>query len=141
VAGGARGGGEGVGRQAIGAPVAILSTAAPPAIMAGRSLPRRGTYRTMEADVCKWKDRRMPLVSVLAVYDGKEIRLLEPPPVRGRYRVLVTFVEPTPDEGAQPADRARFRRSLGAWQDDRPVEETLKDILESRRSRSKPPGL
>jgi hypothetical protein len=36
----------------------------------------------------------MPLVSVPGVYDGKEIRLLEPSPVQGRYRVLVTFVEP-----------------------------------------------
>ena len=83
----------------------------------------------------------MPLVSVPAVYDGKEIRLLEPPPVRGRYRVLVTFIEPTREENARPADQARFWRSLGAWQDDRSVEETLRDIYEARRSRPKPPEL
>jgi hypothetical protein len=83
----------------------------------------------------------MPLVSVPAVYDGQEIRLLEPPPVRGRYRVLVTFVEPAGDESETPTDRARFWRSLGAWQDDRPVEATLEDILQARRSRSDPPAL
>lgn len=82
----------------------------------------------------------MPLLSVPAVYDGKEIHLLEPPPVQGRYRVLVTFVEPARDEEA-PTDHARFRRSLGAWQDDRPVEATLEDIYKARRSRAEPPAL
>jgi len=83
----------------------------------------------------------MPLISVPAVYDGKEIRLLEPSPVQGRYRVLVTFVEPAGDEDARSADRPSFRRSLGAWQDDRPVEATLKDIYQARRSRTEPPVL
>jgi hypothetical protein len=83
----------------------------------------------------------MPLVSVPAVYDGQEIRLLEPPPVKGRYRVLVTFVEPAEDETAHEADRTRFWRSLGAWQDDRPIEATLQDILQARRSRTEPPEL
>jgi hypothetical protein len=87
----------------------------------------------------------MPLVSVPAVYDGQEIRLLEPPPVRERYRVLVTFVEPVCDDNATPTDRvrdrARFWRSLGAWQDDRPIEATLEDILQARRSRCDPPVL
>ena len=74
----------------------------------------------------------MPLLSVPAVYDGKEIRLLEPPLIQGRYRVLVTFIEPARDEYVRPADRSRFWRSLGAWQDDRPVEATLEDILKTR---------
>ena len=60
----------------------------------------------------------MPLPSVPAVYDGKEIKLLEPSPVQGWYRVLVTFIEPTSDENVRPAERSRFWRSLGAWQDD-----------------------
>ena len=83
----------------------------------------------------------MPLPSVPAVYDGKEIKLLEPSPVQGRYRVLVTFIEPTSDKDAQPEKRERFWRSLGAWQDDRPVEATLQDILKARRSRAEPPAL
>jgi hypothetical protein len=83
----------------------------------------------------------MPLVSVPAVYDGKEIRLLEPAPVQGYYRVLVTFVEPACDDNTPSADRSRFWRSLGAWQDDRPVEATLEDILRARRPRAEPPTL
>ena len=83
----------------------------------------------------------MPLPSVPAVYDGKEIKLLEPSPVQGRYRVLVTFIEPTGNENVRPAERSRFCRSLGAWQDDRPIEATLEDILQGRRSRAEPPAL
>lgn len=82
----------------------------------------------------------MPLVSVPAVYDGKDIRLLEEAPVEGTYRVLVTFVEPT--SGKQPTrDMSRFRDSFGAWQDDRPIEATLRDIHEARLSRREAPAL
>jgi hypothetical protein len=70
----------------------------------------------------------MPLLSVPAVYDGTEIKLLEPSPVQGRYRVLVTFVEPALDLDVRAEKRERFLRSLGAWRDERPVEETLRDI-------------
>jgi antitoxin (DNA-binding transcriptional repressor) of toxin-antitoxin stability system len=36
---------------------------------------------------------------------------------------------------------ARFWASFGAWQDERPVEATLRDIHEARRSRAEPPVL
>ena len=79
----------------------------------------------------------MSLVSVPAIYDGKQIRLLEIAPVRVPYRVLVTFVEP-----ARPTrDLTRFWASLGAWQDDRPVKDTLRDIHQARRSKVEPPAL
>lgn len=82
----------------------------------------------------------MPLLSVPAVYDGKEIRLLERAPVKEPYRVLVTFVEPT-----KPArtlrDSSRFMASFGAWVDDRSVEETLRDIHVARQSKAEPPTL
>ena len=82
----------------------------------------------------------MPLVSVPAVWNGKDIRLLEDAPVEGSYRVLVTFVEPT--SGKQPpGDRSRFRDSFGAWQDDRPIEATLRDVHEARLSRGEAPAL
>ena len=67
----------------------------------------------------------MPLTSVPAVYDGKEIKLLEP----------------SPAAEALPERRERLLRSLGAWQDDRPIEATLQDILSARRSRTEPPAL
>jgi hypothetical protein len=78
----------------------------------------------------------MSSVSVPAIYDGNVIRLLETPPVAGPHRVLVTFTEVT-----ATGDPARFWASLGAWQDDRPVEETLRDIHSARRSRAIPPAL
>lgn len=82
----------------------------------------------------------MSLVSVPAIYDGEKIRLLEAAPVEEPYRVLVTFVEPTieHDESGGPE---RFRNSFGAWRDDRPAKETLRDIHEARRSRVEPPAL
>lgn len=79
----------------------------------------------------------MALVSVPAIYDGETIRLLEAVPVEGPYRVFVTFVEPASEEDERP-DPDRFQDSFGAWRDDRPVEETLRDIHEARRSRAEP---
>jgi hypothetical protein len=83
----------------------------------------------------------MSLVSVPAIYDGKQIRLLELAPVQGAYRVLVTFIEPTHEEVTPPRDLTRFWASFGAWQDERPIEETLRDIHEARRSKTEPPAL
>ncbi len=83
----------------------------------------------------------MPLVSVPALYDGNRIALLETPPSRKPYRVLVTFVEPADAADVRERAAARFLRSFGAWRDDRPVEATLADIHESRRSRTEPPAL
>ncbi len=82
----------------------------------------------------------MPLVSVPAVYDGKDVRLLEEAPVEGAYHVLVTFVEPAAGN-ERPGDTARFWDSFGAWQDDRPIEATLRDIHEARLSRREAPAL
>lgn len=83
----------------------------------------------------------MALISVPAVYDGSKVALLEEPPVRQPYRVLVTFIEPVNTAKSQADDLKRFLASFGAWQDERPVEATLSDIHESRRSRGEPPAL
>ena len=82
----------------------------------------------------------MSLVSVQAIYDGKKVRLLEAAPVEEPYRVVVTFVEPVREQDG--SDRAeRFWDSFGAWQDDRPIEDTLRDVHDARRSRIEPPRL
>jgi hypothetical protein len=83
----------------------------------------------------------MPLISVPAVYDGTHIALLEKPPSRTPYRVLVTFVEPADAADMRARNTARLLGSFGAWRDDRPVEATLADIHETRRSRTEPPAL
>ena len=69
----------------------------------------------------------MPLVSVSAVYDGKEIRFLETLPVKGPYRVLVTFVEPTAEPEEELQDFSRFWASFGAWRDDEGSELSTED--------------
>lgn len=83
----------------------------------------------------------MPLVSVPALYDGTSVALLEAPPSRKPYHVLVTFVEPADAADVRERSAARFLRSFGAWRDERPVEATLADIHDSRRSRTEPPAL
>lgn len=81
----------------------------------------------------------MPLAAVPAIYDGKQVKLLETTPVQRAYRVLVTFIEPIPKSETRVL--TRFWASFGAWQDERPVEETLRDIHEARRSKTEPPAL
>ncbi|MDE3090894.1 MAG: hypothetical protein KGJ80_16075 [Chloroflexota bacterium] len=83
----------------------------------------------------------MSLISVPAIYDGKQIRWLEMVPVASPYRVLVTFIEPASEENHPPADLARFWASFGAWQDSRPIEETLREIHSARLSKTEPPAL
>lgn len=75
------------------------------------------------------KELVMSLISVPAIYDGKQIRLLEMVPVVGPYRVLVTFMEPASEGIHPPADLTRFWASFGAWQDSRPLEDTLQTSL------------
>lgn len=82
----------------------------------------------------------MPLVSVSAIYDGEHIELLEAPPVYGPYRVVVVFVEPAQEQAAT-SDATSLWNSFGTWQDDRPVEETLREIHEARHSKAEPPTL
>lgn len=81
----------------------------------------------------------MPLVSVQAIYDGEHIELLEEAPVRGPYRVLVTFVSPVDEQ--PETDRQRFVDSFGAWLDDRPLDDTLVDIYGARHSSADPPRM
>jgi hypothetical protein len=66
----------------------------------------------------------MPLYSVPAIYDGKEITLQEHSPVEGPYHVLVTFVRPAVERNDRPDEDKRFWASFGAWQDERPEEAT-----------------
>jgi len=83
----------------------------------------------------------MSPISVPAIYDAKQIRLLETAPVQEPYHVLVTFVEPAREQTVPAHDLSRFWASFGAWQDERPVNETLRSIHEARLSREEPPLL
>ena len=83
----------------------------------------------------------MSLVSVPAVYDGNEVRLLESISVEGPYRVVVTFLEPLPGGAGGLREEASFWASFGAWEDDRSPDELLRDIRAARQSKAAPPDL
>ncbi len=83
----------------------------------------------------------MPLISVPAVYDGTHIALLEKPPSHTPYHLLGTFVEPVDTAEMRARNTARLLGSFGAWRADRPLEATLADIHDARRSRTEPPAL
>ncbi|NCP16290.1 hypothetical protein GW866_04515 [bacterium] len=82
----------------------------------------------------------MPHVTVPAIFDGKNVSLLEDSPVNEPYRVMVTFIKPEPNE-LMKTQMERFQASFGAWQDDRSVKKTINDIYETRTSRTKPPSI
>jgi hypothetical protein len=69
----------------------------------------------------------MPMVSVRAVYDKGEVRLIEKPPVQDRYDVLVTFL--APKATAAPAAGKRTLKDLqGIWSG---IDLSLEDIQAS----------
>lgn len=69
----------------------------------------------------------MPMVSVRAVYDRGQVKLLEKPPVQDRYEVLVTFLAP---ESAAPAESPRtFQDLKGIWSG---IDISLEDIEAAR---------
>ncbi len=59
----------------------------------------------------------MPMLSVPAIYDGNEVKLLEGAPVRGRYRVLVTFLEPAPEGSNDSPSPHPVTHLLEIWPD------------------------
>jgi hypothetical protein len=82
----------------------------------------------------------MPLISIPAVYDGKDVRLLEAVPYHEPYRVMVVFVEPVASVDS-PTDAATFESSFGAWQADADEDDLMTIIRAGRRSRSEPPNV
>ncbi|MBI5079816.1 MAG: hypothetical protein HZC38_21350 [Chloroflexi bacterium] len=74
----------------------------------------------------------MSLVSVPAIYDGKNIRLLESVSVKSPYRVVVTFLEPIRDDTDKLRRSERFWASFGSWESEETAEETVKRIYGDR---------
>lgn len=69
----------------------------------------------------------MSMVSVRAVYDRGEVRLLEKPPTKDRYEVLVTFLAPEPPP-APAADLRTLRELKGIWSG---IDLSLEDVQAS----------
>ena len=83
----------------------------------------------------------MSKVSVSAIFDGRQVQLMDPAPVHQPYRVLVTFLEPDGGNDTPPIGTEAWWEMVGAWEDDRPMEATLEDVYGARQSRSEPPAL
>mgnify|MGYP000223632996 CR=1 FL=1 len=84
----------------------------------------------------------MAFTSISAIYDGKTIKLLEDAPVHEPCRVLVTFIgtEGVNETNGSIDDKsastwADFLATFGTWQESRPIEDTLDDIHNERRSK------
>ena len=70
----------------------------------------------------------MPLLSSPAIYDGKELRLLESVPCSEPYRVVATFVAPVTAGKTDEPELSRCWASFGAWQDETPAETIIETI-------------
>lgn len=82
----------------------------------------------------------MPLTSISAIYDGKEIRPLEPVPVTSPYLVVITFLAPAREEEPEKDRERHFWEAFGAWTDERTTQEILADI-HTGLSKDEPPSL
>ena len=82
----------------------------------------------------------MPHKTITGIFDGEKLHLLEDPPVKEPYRVMVTFIKPEPKKLTK-AQTDRFRASFGAWRDKRSIKETIEDIYHTRKSKNKPPEI
>ncbi len=82
----------------------------------------------------------MPLTSINAVFDGKEIKPLEPVPVVSPYLVVVTFLEPAHENFLDEQKARQFWESFGGWRDTRTTKEILSEIHTSI-SKPEPPSL
>jgi hypothetical protein len=74
------------------------------------------------------------MLSVRGIYDGKQIKPLEKFDVPPNVEVIITFMDTKTIE--QPIDnKTRDLLELsGTWEDDRPVEDIIKEIYDSRTS-------
>jgi len=72
------------------------------------------------------------MLAVRGIYTGEQVRCLEPVHVRPNVRVIITFLEDEEATSNADADLEEFLALCGTWEDDRPVEEIVKDIYESR---------
>ena len=72
------------------------------------------------------------MLAVRGIYTGDSVRVLEDVHVRPNVRVIITFLEDEETTSDVDADLEEFLALCGTWEDDRPVEDIVKDIYESR---------
>jgi hypothetical protein len=72
------------------------------------------------------------MLSVRGVYDGKQIKPLEEFDVPPNVEVIITFMDKkTSDQSIDDKTKDLLELS-GTWEDNRPVEEIIRDIYDNR---------
>lgn len=81
------------------------------------------------------------MLSVRGIYDGKRIKPLESFDIPPNVEVIITFMDKRTT--AEPVnDKKKDLLALsGTWEDDRPADEIIKEIYDSRTSSQKGLGL
>jgi hypothetical protein len=77
------------------------------------------------------------MLSVRGIYDGKQIKPLEEFDAPPNVEVIITFMDKrTTDQSIDDKTKELLELS-GTWEDDRPVEEIIKEIYDSRTASQK----
>jgi len=75
------------------------------------------------------------MYAVKAIYDGVNFKPRQPISVRGKYEVVITFLEPMKDEIANVEQAKKHPRSafIGSWKDKIWMSEDFNEPLEEMR--------
>lgn len=74
------------------------------------------------------------MISVKGIYDGKRIKPLEKFDVPPNVEVIITFLDRKKTARSKNNKKNALFELSGTWEDDRPVEEIIKEIYDSRTS-------
>ena len=72
------------------------------------------------------------MLTIRGIYTGTEIKLLEDVHVRPNVQVIITFLENEPLSKDTDENTQELLALGGTWEDERPVEDIIKDIYGSR---------
>ena len=70
--------------------------------------------------------------SIRGVYNGKEIVPLEEFHIRPNVKVIITFIEDESEESSVDKHTDELLALSGTWEDNRAVEDIIREIYESR---------
>jgi len=76
------------------------------------------------------------MLSVRGIYDGKQIKPIEEFDVPPNVEVIITFMEQETERQTKKEKQNELLILSGTWEDDRPIEEIIKEIYDSRTSNS-----
>lgn len=72
------------------------------------------------------------MLAIRGIYTGTEIKLLEQVHIRSNVKVIITFLDDEPLREEFDNDTEGLLALSGTWNDERPVDEIVQDIYESR---------